>query len=74
MVLIVSHRDVSPSVGGVFPLFPMPQGLEDSSRNVRKEEFNEILNSTYVKESASDVRTCNMLIDCLCMEDADFVR
>ena len=34
MVLIVSHRDVSPSVGGVFPLFPMPQGLEDSSGNV----------------------------------------
>ena len=42
-------------------------------KNCRKEEFNEILNNTYVKELASDVRTCNMLIDCLCMEDAYFV-
>ena len=42
-------------------------------KNCRKEEFNEILNNTYVKELASDVRTCNMLTDCLCMEDADFV-
>ena len=42
-------------------------------KNCKKEEFNEILNSTYVKELASDVRTCNILTDCLCMEDADFV-